>query len=360
MVAIDLVPVEAGTGLAVTCSFHRAEKAGANRRVVAMHHGILHSWAHFLALIKQLNERGVHVLMIDQQSEDSRWRNCIGLGSYVEGMAAAIRSFQEAYPEYEVTSYVFHSMGAAIGEQMQERYPDLRRPTVLMAPIPVQGATGVFVRLLLRRPFGMTRAILTLSVLSLVRRSEEVRRVFFDEHAGSSTVKGCCRHLKHSPFAAYLQLTLRYVLRFFRLQKHNEQPNLLLTSPTDYIFRSDGVVNEYRETEFFYRSGYHRADGTPWLQKAEIDGGHDFFLRHPDQVASEIVKFLELRDYFEIQRDVAPADKKRETAAAVANNRVHYFRIDSAHKTAGPRLHPLFVRNARLRNHRTGWKGRMR
>lgn len=365
MTDLQDVPVAAGTRLAVRYSFHPAETAGENRKVVAMHHGILHCQAHFLKLIAALNAVGVHVLMIDQQSEKSRWKNCIGLGSYARGMAAAIGQFEQEHPGYQVTTYVCHSMGAAIGEQMQERYPALCRPTVLLAPIPVQGAVGIFVRLLLTRPWALLRAIATLSVLSLVRGTEEVRQIFFDEKTGTSTVEGCRRNLKHSPFGAYLQLTLRYVLRLPFPQKHNGQPNLLLTSPTDYIFRKNDQVNEYRETEFFYRRGYLRTDGTPWLEVAEIPGGHDFFIGQGERVAQQIAQFLQQQDYFppiEIPSPEIPPGQPVADALdngdLVPDHQVTH-RIDQPHPLPHPsparRLHPLALRAMRRGNLKPGW-----
>ncbi|PQO45304.1 hypothetical protein C5Y93_15230 [Blastopirellula marina] len=286
--------VNARTRLKVTCSFHPSDRPTDDRRVVAMHHGILHSRDHFVGLIRELNARGIHVLMIDQQSEYSSWRNFIGLGTYEKGLAAAVRQFERRFPDHRIEAYVLHSMGAAIGERMQEKRANanLRRPMVLLAPIPVQGAVGIFVRLATSRPVSLLRAICTLSVASLVQDKQHVRKIFFDRNVEKKKVDACLRHLRHSPFGAYLQLTLRYFLRYLIPQKHNGHPALILTSRTDYIFRQDKHVNEYRETEMFYRQGHVRTDGQPWLETRTMAGGHDFFFAHPDKAARRIANFL--------------------------------------------------------------------
>ena len=286
--------VDAGTRLKVTYSFHPSDRPTDDRRVVAMHHGILHSRDHFVGLIRELNHRGIHVLMVDQQSEYSSWRNFIGLGAYAKGLAAALRQFERRFSDYRIEAYIMHSMGAAIGERMQENRAnaDLCRPMVLMAPIPIQGAVGIFVRLVTSRPIGLGWAIFTMNVASLVRSKRHVRKIFFDRNVDKKKVDACQRHLRHSPFRAYLQLTFRYVLRYLFPQNHNGHPALILTSRSDYIFRRDDAVNEYRETEIFYRRGLVRKDGLPWLELRRIAGGHDFFFAHPGKAARRITSFL--------------------------------------------------------------------
>src|SRR5690606_34487136 len=111
--------VPAGTRLSVTYSFHEAPHSVSDRAIV-LHHGICHTRETFLPLIAQLNALGIHVAMIDQQSENSGFfRNFIGAKSYREGMAAAVRTIENDHPQIRIGSYAVHSMGALIGEEMQ-------------------------------------------------------------------------------------------------------------------------------------------------------------------------------------------------------------------------------------------------
>jgi len=270
--SIQTVPTN--SRLNVTYSLHEAESPVSSRWVV-LHHGICHTREQFRRLIEQLNQRGLHVAMVDQQSEHAGFfRNALGTRHYREGMAAALRKI-EADTGRKIGSYAFHSMGAFIGEETQQRYAELRRPTVLMAPIPVNGALPVSLRILWRHPLAFLKAVFTLSVHSLVDTPEEVRELFFDPFTPEPIVQETTKQLKHAPFWIYLQLILRRVIR--PSIRDDGLPKLLLYSDTDEIFHP----REYNQLEARFAQ----------LTRQHILGGHDFFIQYAEQAAESIHDF---------------------------------------------------------------------
>jgi pimeloyl-ACP methyl ester carboxylesterase len=260
--------------LCVTYSFHEAPRP-ANDRLVVLHHGICHTRDQFLPLIAQLNARGMHAAMIDQQSEHAGFfRNCLGVKQYREGMAAAVQQI-ESETKRRVGSYAFHSMGALIGEEMQQKRPDLRRPTVLMAPIPVDGALPITLRIVRRRPLSYLKAVLTLDIHSLFDSPEKVRELLFDRDTLHDTVERTTAQLKHAPIWIYCQLVLR---RLLLSTIHNDGlGKVLLYSDTDEIFHP----REYQNTRKRYSH----------LEEGHINGGHDFFIEQASVTADRIAGF---------------------------------------------------------------------
>ncbi len=268
------IVVSANTRLLVTYSFHAAPHP-VSKTVVVLHHGILHTREHFLPLIEKLNERGIHAAMIDQQSEQAGFlRNFIGLKSYRIGMAAAVRQIEEE-TKLRIGSFALHSMGALIGEETQQHSPELRRPTVLMAPIPVNGALPISLRILRRHPLSYLKAVLTLDIHSLAKTPAQVREHFFDHLTPEPIVEQAAAKFKHVPFWSYVQLVFRWLFAA-RIQNDN-LPKLLLFSETDEIFHP----REYEKTR----------DRYPQLEQAQIKGGHDFFIEYAETTAEHIANF---------------------------------------------------------------------
>ena len=275
------IPVESGSRLRVTFSVHPAANP-VNSSVVVLHHGILHSRESFLPLIAALNAQGMHAVMIDQQSEQAGlFRNFIGLGAYTQGMRDALGAIQEhldtAHKGMRIGIFACHSMGAEIAEETLQKNPALRRPMVLLAPIPVAGAFPVFCRILGRHPFALLKAILMLSVHSLAKTPQRVRELFFDEHTPQEIVARTTAHLKHSPFWSYVQLTFRWLLRPRIVA--DEMPKLLLFSKTDFIFKPQ----EFAGTRKLYQEH---------LEEIEMPGGHDFLIEYAELAATAISKFF--------------------------------------------------------------------
>jgi pimeloyl-ACP methyl ester carboxylesterase len=245
--------------------------------VMVLHHGICHTREQFLPLIEELNRLGLHAAMIDQQSENAGCRrNCIGANAYCEGMAAAVRRIEKDTRK-PVGGYVLHSMGALIGEEMQQKYPRLRRPTVLMAPIPVRGALPITLRILRRHPSSYLKAVLTLDIHSLAGTPERVRELFFDQRTPEEIVLRTAAQLKHAPFWIYCQLVLRWLVRP-RIQ-NDRLAKMLLYSDTD---------------EIFHPRQYARAqDDYPQLEQERVRGGHDFFIEHAKDAARLIAEFYQ-------------------------------------------------------------------
>lgn len=258
--------------------------------VVVVHHGILHTRDQFLGLILQLNRLGIHAAMIDQQSENAGFfRNFIGAKQYREGMADAVRRIEHD-TKRSIGSYALHSMGALIGEEMQQRYPELRRPTVLMAPIPVNGALPITLRILRKHPLSYLKSVLTFDIHSLAKSPGQVRELFFDQLTPQDIVEETTAQLKHAPFWIYCQLVLRCLVRT-RIQ-NDGLPKLLLLSETDEIFQP-------RE--------YHRTQGRyPQLEQDQIRGGHDFFIQHAEATAERIADFHQ-RHTPKASADIQPA-----------------------------------------------------
>lgn len=272
---MDSVVVFTKTRLRVTYSFHEALNPVSDS-VMVLHHGICHTRDQFLPLIFRLNALGIHAAMVDQQSENAGFfRNAIGLKQYREGMAAAVRKLLEDHPGLRIGSYALHSMGALIGEEMQQRHPELKRPTVLLAPIPVNGALPITLRILKRHPLSYLKAVFTLDIHSLVDSPNEVRELFFDSQTPEPIIEATTAQLKHAPFWSYIQLVLRWILR--PAIQNDGLPKLLLTSETDEIFHP----SEYERTRGRY----------PQIEVDQIQGGHDFFIQYAEAAAERIANF---------------------------------------------------------------------
>ncbi len=263
-------------GLRVTYTIHRSLTPRSDELVV-LHHGICHSAEHFDELIAALNQAGYHVAMIDQQIEAGGWlaSNWVRLGSCVAGMKLALESIEQD-TSYRVGGFVLHSMGALIGETVQRDDPEWARPTVLLAPIPLGGALPVSLRLFFRYPLAYLRAVLTLNIRSLASTPARTRKIFFDVDTPDTLVERTCQLLKHASFRVYLQLVLRGILGPFI--PNNDQRKLLITSPTDFIFRP----SQYQGTLARY---------TP-MDHVQSDGGHDFFMQYANETAERIASFL--------------------------------------------------------------------
>ena len=260
--------------LAVTYTLYEAPHPVSDLAIV-LHHGICHTRLQFLPLIEQLNGFGIHAAMIEQQSEHAGFfRNCIGLNQYRAGMAAAVRRIESA-EGWPIGSYVLHSMGALIGEEMQQANRDLLRPTVFLAPIPIDGAFPITFRILRRRPRSYLETVLALDVLSLMNTPQQVRELFFDARTPGRIVEETTDQLKHAPFWAYCQLVLRWLIR--PRVKDDQRPKMLLYSETDEIFHPE----EYKKT----RRHYSR------LEVHAFDGGHDFFIEYAEPAAKLIADF---------------------------------------------------------------------
>jgi pimeloyl-ACP methyl ester carboxylesterase len=260
--------------LAVTYTLFEAPHPVSDR-AVALHHGICHTRVPFLPLIEQLNGYGIHAVMIEQQSENAGFfRNGIGLDQYRGGMTAAVRRIENV-DGWPIGSYVLHSMGALIGEEMQQANENLLRPTVFLAPIPMAGAFPITLRIMRRRPRSYLKTVLALDIQSLMHTPEQVRELFFDARTPADIVEDTTAQLKHAPFWAYCQLVLRWLVR--PRINDDQRPKMLLYSETDEIFRPE----EYKKTI----SHYSR------LEVHAFDGGHDFFIEYAEPAAKLIADF---------------------------------------------------------------------
>lgn len=275
------IRVHTGSPLETTFTLHAPTGGTEREGIIVVHHGICHTLAHFVDLIAALNDLGFHVAMIEQQSENAGFfRNCIGMRSYRRGMAAAVRAI-EIETNKKVRCYVLHSMGAMIGEEMQGQHcnRDLRRATVLMAPIPMHGAGPVTLKLFFSDILAYLRTVATFNVHALAETPKQVKRLFFDKDTCDGTVEAARKELKHAPFWMYIRLILRPLI-FWRWIFNNGEPKLLLYSTTDWLFHHK---YGYMLTRFWYRP----------LQEAPIAGGHDFFIEQASETADQIAGFCD-------------------------------------------------------------------
>jgi len=270
------IPIRTRTRLDVTYSLHPADEPVSQFWVV-LHHGICHTREQFRKLIAALNALGLNVVMIDQQSETAADRNWITIQQYRDGMAEALQQLQEKHRDISIGCYALHSMGALIGELLQSTYPQYRRPTVLMTPLPPWlGAFPITVRLLLGRFKDYVSAVRTFDIGSLARTSEQVNAIFFDRNATSESLAEVVGKLKHASFLSYVQLVLPWPARPWRWD--NRLPKLLLTSPADRIFKPwEYWLVRLRSSQ---------------ITRAMIGGGHDFFIPHAEWTAGQIFTFL--------------------------------------------------------------------
>jgi hypothetical protein len=273
----DFRVVDAQTRLEVKYSLHRAPIARFERGI-AIHHGICHTRFSFMPLIAKLNERGIHVAMIEQQTRPTDLRRSwIGANSYRTGMKAAVTAIEK---EMLIGCYALHSMGAMIGEEAQQKYEPLRRATVFLAPVPVWGAGPITWRLFISRPLDYLKAVFRFDIHSLADTEPEVRHLFFDRDTPAQIVADTRASLQHASFGMYVQLVFRIFVRPWI--KDDGHAKLLLFSGTDEIFHE----RQYKNTR----------ERFPRLETQEIPGGHDFFIQYAEATAESIAAFFEKHD----------------------------------------------------------------
>jgi alpha-beta hydrolase superfamily lysophospholipase len=122
--------------LEVRCTLFKAQEP-TGKELVLIHHGICHTLEQYRPLIEQLNKLHINAVMVEQRSDRAWFKNCIGLSQYRENLAAVVRQLNN--DGQNVYAYVLHSMGAEIGEEMQQEHKELQLPTVFLAPVPLDG-----------------------------------------------------------------------------------------------------------------------------------------------------------------------------------------------------------------------------
>jgi pimeloyl-ACP methyl ester carboxylesterase len=272
---MNSIPVSTDTWLNASYTMHEA-KNPAHQKSVVFQHGYAHGSEQFEDVVRYLNkDHQINAATIDLQSDHAGWlrRNLTTINQYVRAHAATVMRMEIA--RANIGSYVNHSMGNVIGELMQEKYPELRRPTVMIAPVPVQGAIGVTLRTIRKHPVQYAKALAALDTSVLMKEPEQVRELFFDAKADEGIVQDTTKQLHPAPFAAYAQLGMRWTNK--RLNAGS--PRKIIINETDAVF----MPYEYKETQELY------AD----MQKATIfpEGGHDFFIEHAKEVAGSIAAF---------------------------------------------------------------------
>lgn len=249
----------------------------ANKPWLAIHHGICHTRRHFPHLIKYLNQLGFNVAMIEQRIKGSCFaRNIVTMKRHRQAMARAVEAVQAAIST-DIKGYVCHSMGSQFCEEMQQENPTLRRPTVFMAPIPVDGAFPISLRIFLRHPIEYVWAIMRFSVLALVKAPPRTKEWFFDSQAPENIYRRASKALRHASFLAYFQLILRPIIGPQIADDGN--PKLMLMCETDEIFH-------LRELDATKRR-YPRM-----LVERFAVGGHDFFIQFAQQTADSVRAFF--------------------------------------------------------------------
>lgn len=281
--------VPARSRLKVRCSLFKAQQPVSDKFVL-IHHGICHTLEQYQPLIDQLNELGLHAVMVEQRSDDASFKNCIGLSQYRDNLATAVQTLEDR--GHRIGSYVLHSMGAEIGEEMQHKYPDLQHPNVFLAPVPQRGAWPITWRIFTRRPGAYLKAVFTLNIRSLVDTPEKVRTLFFDKDTPQQIVDKTTPQLKHAPFRVYCELVLRPVL-WWRWIVNDNHPKLLLISSSDEIFKEE----QYPPTRRLY----------PQLEEHHVKGGHDFFLQYAQETAQLIQSFLTQHEVIPKPQEASPA-----------------------------------------------------
>jgi hypothetical protein len=273
---------------------------------LVVHHGICHTREHFPELIEQLNLLGFHVVMIEQLLVGG-WlaRNSVTMKRHREGMAKAVRAAAEAIrerdPNYVIAGYVCHSMGAQICEEMQQTYETLRYPTVFMAPMPVAGAFWTSIRILLRHPVDFARAVVTLSVLTLVKKPERTQEWFFDSRTPEDIYRRASVELRNASFLAFLQIAFRFIVGLKIVNDKNRK--FMLMSATDELF----YPWQLKQTRKRY----------PQMEEEHLKGGHDFFVQYA----------VETAEYIRVFFDTLPPAKRDEARRGVAEG----VRPDPAH-----------------------------
>jgi pimeloyl-ACP methyl ester carboxylesterase len=191
-----------------------------------------------------------------------------GIKDYIEDVAEVAGRLEKP------PVLVGHSMGGWVIQKYLEEYPT--PAVVLLAPVPVSGATGFILRLIRRRPLPSLKSLLTLNPYLAVGNPDLAQECFFSADMPKDKVAEYFARLQNESYRAVLEMGF---LALPKPRKAKKTPMLLLGAANDNIF----TVEEERKTA--------RAYGTQF----EIfpDMAHDMMLEDGWQdVADRIIAWL--------------------------------------------------------------------
>src|SRR5262245_55522876 len=113
---MEILPVSVKSPLDVRSTLFKSQLP--SKTFVLIHHGICHAIEQYERLIEKLNKLGIHAVMVEQRSDDASDKNWIGLSQYRENLATVVPQLADL--GCLIAGYVLHSMGAEIGEEMQQ------------------------------------------------------------------------------------------------------------------------------------------------------------------------------------------------------------------------------------------------
>ncbi len=266
-----IVPVETDTRLSASYMVHPSEQEG-EKLFGAFVHGMSHTRNHALDLIDEVTPHGIDAVTTDIQSEKAWFKNAISIKSYVRALSKTLHTIEEE-TRRRIDFVCGHSMGGRMLQMAMDADPTLRRPTVLMAPVPLTSAWPATQRAIGRDWKKMATMALKRDVLHAMKTPDDVRTLFFDGETPDEIVLATMSELRHTSFRAYLSLGNPSSL------STTDQKTLLLRSDTDELF-----WDEKYETE---RALY----GDNLTEIALPRGGHDFFIEFAKDTAKHIADF---------------------------------------------------------------------
>jgi hypothetical protein len=238
--------------------------------VTAMVHGVCHAGECFQEIGHELSEKGIGSVLVTLRSEYAgATRNLIGLGDEVRCVDQTLRRFQEE-TGLKIGSICGHSKGGRIVQKLQNKKPEWRLPTVLMAPVPQAGISPMLMRMIRKHPW-MFAKTLSGDLRDAMQSDEEIRTLFGDAETPPEVIDQIRQQISHTSYRAYLQLL------FPQYIQAADHPVLLMMSGTDALFPS----TSYKGLEKTYKN----------LMDVEIPGGHDFFMVHPKRTANHYATF---------------------------------------------------------------------
>jgi pimeloyl-ACP methyl ester carboxylesterase len=262
---MSFTSLETNTSLCVTCDLR--EVSDADEKAVFVH-GVCHSPRCFDNLADELNARNISCALISLQSEHAgKYRNCIGINEYAQGLNDAVTQLRRSLhwvPDF----LVGHSMGGRLIQKVQNKDPHFRLPTVLMAPIPLQGISPMLMRYLWNHPQILLKT-LSGDLRDAMKDPEDIRTLFGDADTPREVLEMIANQIRHTSYRAYLELLWPQ-----RIRKTGKS-TLLLESDTDGLFPEGSYDNMEKHYPLFERKCF--------------SGGHDFFVEHADVTADAII-----------------------------------------------------------------------
>lgn len=234
-------------------------------------HGLAHGSIQFQAMSGAMNHNeGISTARLDIYSNGN---NFIGMNRYRDVIPAAI---QQIWREtgVRIGSIAAHSMGGEETQEAMQEFPEILLPTAYLAPIPTGGAMKGAMKIDKKLIWNSMK---TLEIREVMRTREQIKLLFLDETVDDEDpiLEELRQQMEHTSYWAYTQLLMRPLIR--PRIRDTGLPTMLIRSDSDFLFDNASY------------KGMRRIFSQ--LEEHVLPGGHDFFVRHPEETARLIADF---------------------------------------------------------------------